>query len=1134
MQALSSADGNLYSWVAASADYAGAGYTGPGSPLDITIASAVSGGATGSAGAAGAGLVPPVDFVLTSNDTLSGTAARDGVTLVAGTTRALATAQTTTSQNGIWLVSGGSWTRPADFNSDAQVIPGQNIFIKSGATGANTNWQLTSGSTIAGAKTYKKLAVGGNRAAVALVQTGALPAYTYDATAKTLTANANGALATTVFDGVIPLVADSVHDVLIVLEGVRNGIYTKTQDGSVSTAWIFTRRLDLFASSDFLGGVAVDVIDGASALKNNKGTRWALTTKTTITLDTTSTTWAAIGRAEFDYVKLSDAPYLVGKKAFETDEGPSLRQFAYDAKLAVASGRAPQVGILPCATDSIVIDSPVRFGNKTGIMGPGSDRCVLTNKYHCAGPAIIMGDYIVPTPYGSAVDTRSGAQAITLYDEVPYSPVAHPWFNLTADLFWIWNDSTTGSNLPETGWAAFEWLENFHVASLTYGSGQGYFVSCQGRRTEPDILDSLFSIWVTPDGGIHARLRLTDVTTGVYGAITRTGTGTSVMTGDATIKPNQDIASLKIKFLTGTTAIGVTGATYLWSMDGGVSWDSPYEAPNGLGTANSITFGLPADRFVAKFNFAAGSIGAGDVYSLSTSGVETTYALNLAAGTVAVGGTYELCLQYDSGTGVGGLYCSPTGPSTRVGNTFAGGHGVVLQKPWETTILGADMNWQCGEELNPAFDPAKVHVGAFRVSDGGITVPNATATRTSIPTNIGAGQRAHLCFGADGLTGANNRVYEADGTSVIGWVAMGSVGYASPGPLGGSRYVIPRRNHGSYPVQMVCGGFTISNKGSFGQRSGVLALQAKHSKFFDLRGDFGIGGDFFRNLGPSFFTSYKDISCTNGRKQVVTINGLLTMLGHWVLDGGTVNIVTGQSAIQQAGELFMNVSEFNRGCMWLGGSFDGDTRFTNVLIDDEECFGAVKFDEIIRASGQGQNRLTLGGKIGGNGQRMFSITWTGGSANGRLDIASIPVQFITGRSCAINFTDPNAPPVPLHPHASVLGASAFCNRPGKIWVPSRGRPPNAPNITSATTTLSLAAGQRALMPAGTTTGAQSIALPITGMNEGDTYEVAIEAQAHAVTLTSPGMTSHVVAAGLDVVRTFQLQGRQLGGALVRV
>ncbi len=106
------------------------------------------GGGTGNA-------YPPVDIVLTSTDTLSGLAARDGLAPTSGVTRILYTV--TGASAGIYVAAGGAWTRATDMDADAEVVIGNTVFIKTGTLGAGTWWQLKTGSTIAGSKSYTKI-----------------------------------------------------------------------------------------------------------------------------------------------------------------------------------------------------------------------------------------------------------------------------------------------------------------------------------------------------------------------------------------------------------------------------------------------------------------------------------------------------------------------------------------------------------------------------------------------------------------------------------------------------------------------------------------------------------------------------------------------------------------------------------------------------------------------------------------------------------------------------------------------------------------------------------------------------------------------------------------------------------------
>jgi hypothetical protein len=73
-----------------------------------------------------------------ANDTLSGLAARDGVTPLAGE-RWLVRAQTAPAQNGIYITAAGAWARATDMDSWAEV-PAAFVYVEEGSTMADTGW----------------------------------------------------------------------------------------------------------------------------------------------------------------------------------------------------------------------------------------------------------------------------------------------------------------------------------------------------------------------------------------------------------------------------------------------------------------------------------------------------------------------------------------------------------------------------------------------------------------------------------------------------------------------------------------------------------------------------------------------------------------------------------------------------------------------------------------------------------------------------------------------------------------------------------------------------------------------------------------------------------------------------------
>lgn len=86
----------------------------------------------------------------TGNITLSGLQTIDGVVLVAGD-RVLVKAQTTASQNGIYIAAPGVWTRPADADTWLELISAF-CFVEEGTVNSDTGWVCTinAGGTLGG------------------------------------------------------------------------------------------------------------------------------------------------------------------------------------------------------------------------------------------------------------------------------------------------------------------------------------------------------------------------------------------------------------------------------------------------------------------------------------------------------------------------------------------------------------------------------------------------------------------------------------------------------------------------------------------------------------------------------------------------------------------------------------------------------------------------------------------------------------------------------------------------------------------------------------------------------------------------------------------------------------------------
>jgi hypothetical protein len=84
----------------------------------------------------------------TANITLSGTQTIDTTVSVIAGDRVLVKNQTTGSQNGIYVVAAGAWTRSTDADADAEVTTGLFTFVEEGTTNGDTGWVLATNNPI--------------------------------------------------------------------------------------------------------------------------------------------------------------------------------------------------------------------------------------------------------------------------------------------------------------------------------------------------------------------------------------------------------------------------------------------------------------------------------------------------------------------------------------------------------------------------------------------------------------------------------------------------------------------------------------------------------------------------------------------------------------------------------------------------------------------------------------------------------------------------------------------------------------------------------------------------------------------------------------------------------------------------
>ena len=124
--------------------------------VDVTMGAVADGQALSLSGTTIVGLTadgtPPafkvaVRIATTANITLSAPQTIDGVAVVAGD-RVLVKNQTTSSQNGIYVVAAGAWTRATDYDATNEVTSGSAIFVQNGTANINTIWTLSTSNPI--------------------------------------------------------------------------------------------------------------------------------------------------------------------------------------------------------------------------------------------------------------------------------------------------------------------------------------------------------------------------------------------------------------------------------------------------------------------------------------------------------------------------------------------------------------------------------------------------------------------------------------------------------------------------------------------------------------------------------------------------------------------------------------------------------------------------------------------------------------------------------------------------------------------------------------------------------------------------------------------------------------------------
>ena len=268
-----------------------------------------------------------VKAATTGNITLSGEQLLDGVSLSAGD-RVLVKDQSTGSQNGIYVVASGSWSRAADADADSEVSSGLFTFVEEGNTNADAGFSLTTDGAITvgtTALTFTQFSGAGSvSAGDGLSKSG-----------NTLSADlkSNGGVVIESGELAVDLGASSITGTLSVSDGGTNA--TSASDARTN--------LGVAIGSDVQAHG--DVLDDLSGLSQaaNKGIFFD-TGNSAATFDL-----SAAGRALLD-----DADAAAQRATLQVRPGVEVQ--AYDAELAALAGLSSAANKVPYFTGSGTAD----------------------------------------------------------------------------------------------------------------------------------------------------------------------------------------------------------------------------------------------------------------------------------------------------------------------------------------------------------------------------------------------------------------------------------------------------------------------------------------------------------------------------------------------------------------------------------------------------------------------------------------------------------------------------------------------------------------------------------------------------------------------------------------------------------